>query len=154
MVLQQLLSFFPTTVVERGGGPPTFKDQPTSSTPSAVCGAAPRPWFVIVNADNASAMEAVAGLKHPIFTFGLVAADCTPPIRRRWTAASIDVMIAARNTPRRAHVTAPQCSQRLAAASAAWALGLPGHAVETGLALHRRRPQFRHKVPITGGGLR
>ena len=33
---------------------------------------------VIVNADNASAMEAVAGLEHPIFTFGLDhAADCT-----------------------------------------------------------------------------
>ena len=43
----------------------------------------------------------------------------------------------------------------LAAASAAWALGLPGHAVETGLASFTGAGRrFEHKGTYHGGGLR
>ena len=110
---------------------------------------------VIVNADNASAMEAVAGLEHPIFTFGLDhAADCTAANLTEVDGRPVfDVMIRGEKyAPVELHVYGHHnVLNALAAASAAWALGLPGHAVETGLASFTGAGRrFEHKGTYHG----
>ena len=110
---------------------------------------------VIVNADNASAMEAVAGLEHPIFTFGLDhAADCTAANLTEVDGRPVfDVMIRGEKYARvELHVYGHHnVLNALAAASAAWALGLPGHAVETGLASFTGAGRrFEHKGTYHG----
>ena len=93
---------------------------------------------VIVNADNASAMEAVAGLEHPIFTFGLDhTADCTAANLTEVDGRPVfDVMIRGEKYARvELHVYGHHnVLNALAAASAAYVLELPGQAVEAGLA--------------------
>ncbi|MBR1689817.1 MAG: UDP-N-acetylmuramate--L-alanine ligase [Oscillibacter sp.] len=92
---------------------------------------------VVVNADNESAMETVAGLERPRFTFGLDhAADCTAANLNEQGAPSFDVVI---HGAVYAHVQLHVYGRHnvlnaLAAASAAYVLGLPGSAVEEGLA--------------------
>ena len=110
---------------------------------------------VIVNADNASAMEAVAGLEHPIFTFGLDhPADCTAANLTEVDGRPVfDVMIRGEKYARvELHVYGHHnVLNALAAASAAWALGLPGHAVETGLASFTGAGRrFEHKGTYHG----
>lgn len=110
---------------------------------------------VIVNADNASAMEAVAGLEHPIFTFGLDhTADCTAANLTEVDGRPVfDVMIRGEKYARvELHVYGHHnVLNALAAASAAWALGLPGHAVETGLASFTGAGRrFEHKGTYHG----
>ena len=110
---------------------------------------------VIVNADNASAMEAVTGLEHPIFTFGLDhAADCTAANLTEVDGRPVfDVMIRGEKYARvELHVYGHHnVLNALAAASAAWALGLPGHAVETGLASFTGAGRrFEHKGTYHG----
>ena len=98
----------------------------------------PEAGSVIVNADNASAMEAVAGIAHPVFTFGLDhPADCTAANLQEVDGRPVfDVMV---RGEKYAHVELHVYGHHnvlnaLAAASAAYVLGLPGHAVEEGLA--------------------
>ena len=110
---------------------------------------------VIVNADNASAMEAVAGLEHPIFTFGLDhTADCTAANLTEVDGRPVfDEMIRGEKYARvELHVYGHHnVLNALAAASAAWALGLPGHAVETGLASFTGAGRrFEHKGTYHG----
>ena len=110
---------------------------------------------VIVLLNNASAMEAVAGLEHPIFTFGLDhAADCTAANLTEVDGRPVfDVMIRGEKYARvELHVYGHHnVLNALAAASAAWALGLPGHAVETGLASFTGAGRrFEHKGTYHG----
>ena len=111
---------------------------------------------VIVNADNEGAMDSVAGVDRPIITFGLEhPADCT--------AANLaedenghpvfDVMVKGELY---AHVTLGVYGHHnvlnaLAASAAAWSLGLPGSAVEAGLAsFSGAGRRFEHKGTFRG----
>ena len=115
----------------------------------------PEAGSVIVNADNASAMEAVAGIAHPIFTFGLDhPADCTAANLQEVDGRPVfDVMV---RGEKYAHVELHVYGHHnvlnaLAAASAAYVLGLPGHAVEEGLASFTGAGRrFEHKGTYHG----
>ena len=115
----------------------------------------PEAGSVIVNADNASAMEAVAGLEHPIFTFGLDhTADCTAANLTEVDGKPVfDVLVHGKPY---AHVELHVYGHHnvlnaLAAASAAYVLGLPGHAVEEGLAhFTGAGRRFEHKGTYHG----
>ena len=115
----------------------------------------PEAGSVIVNADNASAMEAVAGIAHPVFTFGLDhPADCTAANLQEVDGRPVfDVMV---RDEKYAHVELHVYGHHnvlnaLAAASAAYVLGLPGHAVEEGLASFTGAGRrFEHKGTYHG----
>ena len=115
----------------------------------------PEAGSVIVNADNASAMEAVAGIAHPVFTFGLDhPADCTAANLQEVDGRPVfDVMV---RGEKYAHVELHVYGHHnvlnaLAAASAAYVLGLPGHAVEEGLAhFTGAGRRFEHKGSYHG----
>ena len=98
----------------------------------------PPSGHVIVNADNQGAVDSVAGLERPVFTFGLDhPADCTAAdLTDVDGAPSFDVVV---KGEKYAHVTLHVYGHHnvlnaLAAASAAYVLGIPGSAVEEGLA--------------------
>ena len=98
----------------------------------------PTAGHIIVNADNAGAMESVAGLEHPVFTFGLDhPADCTAAnLADAEGAPDFDILV---HGEFYAHVTLHVYGRHnilnaLAAAAAAYALGIPGKAVTEGLA--------------------
>ena len=115
----------------------------------------PEAGSVIVNADNASAMEAVAGIAHPVFTFGLDhPADCTAANLQEVDGRPVfDVMV---RGEKYAHVELHiyghhNVLNALAAASAAYVLDLPGHAVEEGLASFTGAGRrFEHKGTYHG----
>ena len=115
----------------------------------------PEAGSVIVNADNASAMEAVAGIAHPVFTFGLDhPADCTASNLQEVDGRPVfDVMV---RGEKYAHVELHVYGHHnvlnaLAAASAAYVLGLPGRAVEEGLASFTGAGRrFEHKGTYRG----
>ena len=110
---------------------------------------------VIVNADNQGALDSVAGLAHPVFTFGLDhPADCTAAnLREEDGHPTFDIMVRGETY---AHVTLHVYGRHnvlnaLAAASAAYALGLPGKAVEEGLAAFTGAGRrFEHKGTYNG----
>ena len=110
---------------------------------------------VIVNADNQGALDSVAGLAHPVFTFGLDhPADCTAAnLREEDGHPTFDIMVRGETY---AHVTLHVYGRHnvlnaLAAASAAYALGLPGKAVEEGLAAFTGAGRrFEHKGTFNG----
>lgn len=97
----------------------------------------PPTGYVIVNADNDSAMTALAGLDRPMFLFGLSPkADCTAA-NLQWShgAPEFDILI---RGGLYAHVRLQVYGEHnvlnaLAAASAAYVLGVSGSAVEEGL---------------------
>ncbi|MDD3347723.1 UDP-N-acetylmuramate--L-alanine ligase [Oscillibacter sp.] len=98
----------------------------------------PPAGHVVVNADNDGAMDAVAGLAHPVFTFGLDhSADCTAAnLTDTDGAPTFDILV---HGQRYAHAVLHvygrhNISNALAAAAAAYTLGIPGEAVEEGLA--------------------
>ncbi len=98
----------------------------------------PEDGWVIANADNSGAMTAVDGIDRRVFTFGLDhAADCTAAnLTVEHGLHSFDVMI---RGEKYAHVSLHvhgrhNVSNALAAASASYVLGIPGSAVEEGLA--------------------
>ena len=115
----------------------------------------PESGFVIANADNEGAMEAVRGLAHPVFTFGLEkAADCTAAdLTGQDNFPAFDILI---HGERYAHVKLGVHGRHnvlnaLAAASAAYLLGLPGSAVEEGLsAFHGAGRRFEKKGEFHG----
>ena len=99
----------------------------------------PSAGYVIANADNPGAMESVAGLSHPVFTFGMEQpADCTAAnlTTEENGAPAFDIMV---RGEKYAHVTLHVYGHHnilnaLAAAASAYVLGIPGSAVEEGLA--------------------
>lgn len=115
----------------------------------------PAAGHIIACADNAGAMTAVAGLEHPVFTFGLDHdADCTVAnLTDVDHTPSFDVMI---RGEKYAHVTLHVYGRHnvlnaLAAASSAYVLGLPGRAVEEGLdAFTGAGRRFEHKGTYHG----
>ena len=115
----------------------------------------PPSGHVVVNADNAGAMDSVAGLDRPVFTFGLEhPADCTATnLTDENGSPSFDVMI---HGEPYAHVTLQihghhNVLNALAAASAAYVLGIPGKAVEAGLATFTGAGRrFEHKGTYHG----
>jgi UDP-N-acetylmuramate--alanine ligase len=97
----------------------------------------PPSGHVIANADDAGAMTALKDLGRPVFTFGLQsAADCTAAgVTESDGFPAFDVMIRGKKY---AHAALRihgrhNILNALAAASAAYLLGLPGSAVEQGL---------------------
>ena len=115
----------------------------------------PPAGHVIANADNQGALDSVAGLEHPVFTFGLDhPADCTAAgLTDVDGAPSFDVMV---KGEKYAHVTLQVYGHHnvlnaLAAASAAYVLGIPGSAVEEGLASFTGAGRrFEHKGAYHG----
>ena len=98
----------------------------------------PETGRVVVNADSESAMEAVRGLDRPMTTFGIHApADCAAEnlhLERGYPVFDVTAL----GKPY-AHVSLRvhgehNVSNALAAAAAAWTLGVPGKAGEEGLA--------------------
>ncbi len=91
---------------------------------------------VVANAANANTMEALEGLDRRIFTFGPEGADCVAANRTANSGApEFDILI---HDKPYAHVRLRVYGEHnvmnaLAAASAAYVLGLPGQAVEQGL---------------------
>ena len=114
----------------------------------------PEGGHIVANADDPGAMEALAGL--PLFTFALRAqgADCRAE-RILFTNGlpSFDVVI---HGERYAHVELQIGGEHnilnaLAAASAAYLLGLPGSAVEEGLrTFHGAGRRFEYKGTFNG----
>ena len=116
----------------------------------------PQRGYIISNADDPGAREAVKGLSHPVFTFGIADpdADCTAHnvafhdgcptfdvVIRGETYAHIELHIAGRHN----------ILNSLAAASAAYVLGIPGSAVEEGLAtFHGAGRRFERKGTFHG----
>ena len=115
----------------------------------------PSAGHVIVNADNQGAMDSVQGLEHPILTFGLERpADCTASNLHEEDGLPVfDVLIHGQPY---AHVTLHVYGRHnvlnaLAAAAAAHVLGLPGSAVEEGLAAFTGAGRrFEHKGTYHG----
>lgn len=115
----------------------------------------PPAGHVIVNADNQGAMDSVQGLEHPVITFGLEhPADCTASNLREEDGLPVfDVLIHGQPY---AHVTLHVYGRHnvlnaLAAAAAAHVLGLPGSAVEEGLAAFTGAGRrFEHKGTYHG----
>lgn len=98
----------------------------------------PASGAVVVNADNVPAMESVAGLDRSVLTFGLDhPADCTAVNLREEDGFPVfDIVIHGKpyaHAALRVHGH-HNVLNALAAAAAAWVLGLPGSAVEEGLA--------------------
>ncbi len=116
----------------------------------------PQRGHIISNADDPGAREAVKGLSHPVFTFGIADpdADCTAHnvafhdgcptfdvVIRGETYAHVELHIAGRHN----------ILNSLAAASAAYVLGIPGSAVEEGLAtFHGAGRRFERKGTFHG----
>ena len=116
----------------------------------------PQRGYIISNAEDPGAREAVKGLSHPVFTFGIADpdADCTAHnvafhdgcptfdvVIRGETYAHVELHIAGRHN----------ILNSLAAASAAYVLGIPGSAVEEGLAtFHGAGRRFEHKGTFHG----
>ena len=115
----------------------------------------PPAGHVIVNADNQGAMDSVQGLERPILTFGLERpADCTASNLHEEDGLPVfDVLIHGQPY---AHVTLHVYGRHnvlnaLAAAAAAHVLGLPGSAVEEGLAAFTGAGRrFEHKGTYHG----
>ena len=116
----------------------------------------PQRGYIISNADDPGAREAVKGLSHPVFTFGIADpdADCTAHnvafhdgcptfdvVIRGETYAHVELHIAGRHN----------ILNSLAAASAAYVLGIPGSTVEEGLAtFHGAGRRFERKGTFHG----
>ena len=115
----------------------------------------PSAGAVIVNRDNQGAMDSVAGLQHPIFTFGLEhPADCTAANLTEVDGRPVfDIVVRGTHY---AHVELQVYGRHnilnaLAAASAAYVLELPGSAVEKGLAAFTGAGRrFEHKGTYHG----
>lgn len=136
------LSFFPTVAVilnVEADHLDFFKDLPDIQRSfRTFAELVPATGHIIVNADDAHAMDSVAGIDRPILTFGLSAtADCTAAnLTETGDGPEFDVLV---RGAQYAHISLRvhgrhNISNALAAAASAQVLGLPGTAVETGLA--------------------
>lgn len=110
----------------------------------------PPSGHVIANADDSGAMTALKGFPREVFTFALeTPADCTAAnITEADGCPAFDIMIRGKVYAHAAlHVYGRHnILNALAAASAAWTLGLPGEAVEQGLdAFTGANRRFEHK---------
>ena len=153
------LSFFPTVAIilnVEADHLDFFKDlQDIEHSFHEFAALVPDAGYVIANADNQGAMDSVKGLSHPVFSFGLEhPADCTASNLGEEDGHPVfDVMV---RGEKYARVTLQVYGRHnilnaLAAASAAYALGLPGSAVEKGLATFTGAGRrFEHKGTFNG----
>ena len=116
----------------------------------------PQNGYIIANADDEGARDAVAGLPHPVFTFSVRDhdADCYADNVSFFDGfGDFDIFVRGHHY---AHVSlrvpgAHNVSNALAAAAAAYVLGVPGEAVEEGLsAFTGAGRRFEHKGTFRG----
>ena len=114
----------------------------------------PEGGFIIANADDEGAMDSVRGLEREIFTFGLKNARCTAGnVSFHDGFPSFDVLV---DGAFYAHVDLQVAGRHnilnaLAAASAAYVLGIPGEAVGRGLgSFTGAGRRFEHKGTFNG----
>ena len=116
----------------------------------------PQNGYIIANADDEGARDAVAGLPHPVFTFSVRDrdADCYADNVSFFDGfGDFDIIVCGHHY---AHVSlrvpgAHNVSNALAAAAAAYVLGVPGEAVEEGLsAFTGAGRRFEHKGTFRG----
>lgn len=116
----------------------------------------PQRGFVIANADDSGAMAAVKGLAHPVFTFSVRddGADCKAEnVAFHDGCGEFDVMIHGKFYAHVALAVAGKhnISNALAAAAAAYVLGIGGKAVEEGLhSFHGAGRRFEFKGTYHG----
>ena len=116
----------------------------------------PQNGFVIANADDPGAMDAVKGLAHPVFTFSVKdeAADCrADQVAYHDGCGEFDVVIHGKFYAHIALSVAGKhnVSNALAAAAAAYVLGISGKAVEEGLhSFHGAGRRFEYKGSFRG----
>ena len=116
----------------------------------------PQRGFVIANADDSGAMAAVKGLAHPVFTFSVRddGADCRAEnVAFHDGCGEFDVMIHGKFYAHVALAVAGKhnISNALAAAAAAYVLGIGGKAVEEGLhSFHGAGRRFEFKGTYHG----
>lgn len=116
----------------------------------------PQNGFVIANADDPGAMDAVKGLAHPVFTFSVKdeAADCrADQVAYHDGCGEFDVVIHGKFYAHIALAVAGKhnVSNALAAAAAAYVLGISGKAVEKGLhSFHGAGRRFEYKGSFRG----
>ena len=116
----------------------------------------PQNGFVIANADDPGAMDAVKGLAHPVFTFSVKdeAADCrADQVAYHDGCGEFDVVIHGKFYAHIALAVAGKhnVSNALAAAAAAYVLGVSGKAVEEGLhSFHGAGRRFEYKGSFRG----
>ena len=153
------LSFFPTVAVIlniEADHLDFFKDlEDVEHSFRAFADLVPEEGFVVVNADDQNTMDAVRGLHHPLFTFGLAKdADCTAAnIAYHDGYPSFDIVI---HSQVYAHVDLQVAGKHnilnaLAAAAGAYVLGIKGEAVGRGLGdFHGAGRRFEHKGTFHG----
>ena len=116
----------------------------------------PQNGFVIATADDPGAMDAVKGLAHPVFTFSVKdeAADCrADQVAYHDGCGEFDVVIHGKFYAHIALAVAGKhnVSNALAAAAAAYVLGISGKAVEEGLhSFHGAGRRFEYKGSFRG----
>ncbi len=116
----------------------------------------PQNGFVIANADDPGAMDAVKGLAHSVFTFSVKdeAADCrADQVAYHDGCGEFDVVIHGKFYAHIALAVAGKhnVSNALAAAAAAYVLGISGKAVEEGLhSFHGAGRRFEYKGSFRG----
>lgn len=116
----------------------------------------PQNGFVIANADDPGAMDAVKGLAHPVFAFSVKdeAADCrADQVAYHDGCGEFDVVIHGKFYAHIALAVAGKhnVSNALAAAAAAYVLGISGKAVEEGLhSFHGAGRRFEYKGSFRG----
>ena len=115
----------------------------------------PQRGYIISNADDPGAREAVKGLSHPVFTFGIADpdADCTAHnVAFHDGCPTFDVVIRGETYAHvELHIAGRHNILNSAAASAAYVLGIPGSAVEEGLAtFHGAGRRFERKGTFHG----
>ena len=154
------LSFFPTVAVilnVEADHLDFFKDlEDVEHSFHEFAALVPQRGSVIVNADDEGAMDSVKGLEHPVFTFGIAHrdADCTAQnVAFHDGFPSFDIVIHGETY---AHVEMQVAGKHnilnaLAAASAAYVLGISGDAVARGLGdFHGAGRRFEFKGKFNG----
>ena len=157
------LNFFPTVAVilnVEADHLDFFKDlSDVEHSFHAFADLVPQRGYVIVNGDDAGAMDSVKGLSHPVFTFSVRDgdADCRADnVAFHDGCGEFDVMIHGEFYAHIALAVAGKhnISNALAAASAAYVLGLSGKAVEEGLrTFHGAGRRFEYKGSYHGAAV-
>lgn len=157
------LNFFPTVAVilnVEADHLDFFKDlSDVEHSFHAFADLVPQRGYVIVNGDDAGAMDSVKGLSHPVFTFSVRddGADCRADnVAFHDGCGEFDVMIHGEFYAHIALAVAGKhnISNALAAASAAYVLGLSGRAVEEGLrTFHGAGRRFEYKGSYHGAAV-
>lgn len=154
------LNFFPTVAVilnVEADHLDFFKDlQDIEHSFHAFADLVPQHGYVIANRDDQGAMDSVQGLSHPVFTFSVCdgSADCVAQnVAFHDGCGEFDVVVHGKQY---AHICLSvagkhNVSNALAAASAAYVLGINGRAVEEGLAsFYGAGRRFEHKGTFHG----